>query len=146
MTWLRSVDEVEFNGEPSFAFLEYRDAGLPVKVSIEAFTPFIPGDVEGSALPIGLFVLKLKNESRRPLEVSILAGMKTPFGGVPVQTRVRVMREESCASFEMRGGGLDEKYRMYRESIVLAFLGGGCRIWIRWGVPADVTGLRRRWV
>ncbi|MEM2187319.1 MAG: GH116 family glycosyl hydrolase [Thermofilaceae archaeon] len=146
MPWLRSVDEVEFNGEPPFAFLEYRDADLPVKVTIEAFTPLIPGDVEDSALPIGLFVLKLKNESRSPLGVSVLAGMKTPFGEVPARTRVRVVREESCVGFEMQGEGVDEKHCMYRGSIALAVLGRDCRIGVRWGAPIDVPGLRRCWV
>ncbi|MEM0226688.1 MAG: hypothetical protein QXF46_07400 [Thermofilaceae archaeon] len=39
MPWLRSVDEVEFNGEQSFAFLEYRDAGLPVRSRLKPSPP-----------------------------------------------------------------------------------------------------------
>jgi uncharacterized protein (DUF608 family) len=55
-----------------FTRLRYVDAALPVEVSLEAWTPFVPHDVGASSLPGAYFDFKVLNRGAEPAEVSIL--------------------------------------------------------------------------
>ncbi|RLG86086.1 MAG: hypothetical protein DRO39_04005, partial [Thermoprotei archaeon] len=74
------VKEVEYVGEPPFAFLRLRDEKLEklVDVELEAFSPFIPGDVKNSSLPVAIFRFRIRNRSGRRLEVTLVAGVRSP--------------------------------------------------------------------
>lgn len=69
----RGVDALEFEGEYPFAWLRYLDDNLPVTVSMEAFSPFIPMNTKDSALPCVVFAFTLRNPGQTPVDVSLLA-------------------------------------------------------------------------
>ncbi len=70
---MEGVASVEFSGEYPFAWLTYRDEALPVDVSLEAFTNFIPLNAKDSALPAALFRFTFRNRTGEDAEVSLLA-------------------------------------------------------------------------
>ena len=73
---VRSMDragwrEIAFTGEYPMGFVEYRDAASPVRVLLEAFSPFIPLNTEDSALPATVMAFTLINESEAKVEVEM---------------------------------------------------------------------------
>ncbi len=77
-TQLRTLDRrgidakhISFVGQYPVAFVDYRDPALPVTVSLEAFTPFIPLNVKDSSLPATVMRFTVKNTSTAPVEVEL---------------------------------------------------------------------------
>jgi len=73
---LRTLDskgfrDVSFRGEYPIGTVTYRDEDLPVSAVLEAFSPFIPPDAEGSDLPATVLTFTVKNESPDECEVTI---------------------------------------------------------------------------
>src|SRR5436190_216713 len=67
-TQVRPMDQsgwsdISFNGEYPIGRVEYRDAASPIDVSLEAFSPFVPLEVDDSSLPATVMRFKLKNNS-----------------------------------------------------------------------------------
>ncbi|AWR93922.1 GH116 family glycosyl hydrolase [Acidianus brierleyi] len=70
LPWLRPVKQVEFNGEPPIAYLNFID---DFKLSMKAFSPFIPLDLKNSSLPVA--ILKLNSDE----VTDFMLGIKNPF-------------------------------------------------------------------
>lgn len=92
--------EVEFRGEYPFAWLDFQDEEMPVKVKLEAFNPFIPMNVEDSSIPGAILRYTIKNPQKTPVEVSLLAvltnpvGFKTHLKKLVVEDTISVYRED----------------------------------------------------
>jgi non-lysosomal glucosylceramidase len=80
LSGLPRLQEGEFKGEYPFASIKFKDASLPVKVELEAWNPFIPLDVDDSALPLAFFAWRLTNPSSDTVHVSIAASLWNPIG------------------------------------------------------------------
>ena len=64
---------IEFIGEYPIAQINYRDknAEMPIDVSMEVFSPFIPMDAKSSATPGTILKFKLKNTSKKSVKASL---------------------------------------------------------------------------
>lgn len=69
-----------FTGEFPLARIDFRDADLPVKVRLEAFTPFIPGDADASGLPVAVLRYRVANSSAVNARVAIAFSLDNPVG------------------------------------------------------------------
>ncbi|MBN2477266.1 MAG: twin-arginine translocation signal domain-containing protein [Pirellulales bacterium] len=67
----RGFPGVRFCGEYPIATVEYRDKDVPVSVTLEAFSPFIPVNVDDSGLPTTLMQYTVTNISDEPAEVTL---------------------------------------------------------------------------
>ena len=67
----RGFKDVTFRGEYPIGRVTYHDEALPVDVSLEAFSPFIPLDVADSSLPATILSFRVKNTGQAPVEVSL---------------------------------------------------------------------------
>jgi non-lysosomal glucosylceramidase len=67
----KGFGEVSFIGEYPVGFVEYRDPALPVAVSLEAFSPFIPHNVKDSSLPATVMRFTIKNTGTEMVEGAI---------------------------------------------------------------------------
>ena len=75
-TMVRALDRdafpgVRFCGEYPIGTVEYEDDGVPVAVTLEAFSPFIPLNAPDSALPATIMQFTLKNTSPSPVAVTL---------------------------------------------------------------------------
>ncbi|MBI2425134.1 MAG: hypothetical protein HYV27_20075 [Candidatus Hydrogenedentes bacterium] len=63
---------VAFQGEYPIGTVRYSEPECPVKVEMEAFSPFIPLNASDSALPATLFRITAENVSPQPLRAAVL--------------------------------------------------------------------------
>lgn len=71
--WISGVDTIHTSASFPFANLDFEQHGLPLKVSLRAWSPFIPGNAKDSALPLAYFDFDIQSSSDRPMDVQILA-------------------------------------------------------------------------
>lgn len=69
-----------FTGEYPLATVAFKDPKVPVRVTLEAFTPIAPIDAEDSGLPVAILRYKVVNPGRRRATVSIAFSIDNPVG------------------------------------------------------------------
>lgn len=77
---LPGINAIAFTGEYPIAELRYEDAALPVQVTLEAFSPFIPLNSHDSGLPAIIFAFGLANPTGTVLDVALLATLQNCVG------------------------------------------------------------------
>lgn len=77
---LRHLRSNAFRGEYPFAWIDYDDPRLPVEISLMAYNPFIPLNVDDSGLPVAIFEFTVTNSSEEPVEVSLAANLFNAVG------------------------------------------------------------------
>ncbi len=96
----RGIDpwHIRFCGQYPIGYVDYRDPSLPVTVSLEAFSPFIPLNVPDSSLPATVMRFTVKNKGTKPLEIELAGWL------------------ENAVCFGNRWPGLGQRVnRSYRE-------------------------------
>ena len=94
---IRSLDkegfsQVSFDGRYPMGLVRYQDADCPVDVQLEAFSPFIPLDLENSSYPATVLRYTVKNVSANPVEASLAGWTDNPvclYSGQTQDTRLR---------------------------------------------------------
>lgn len=76
----RGMESLELQGEYPFIWYQFDDPELPVQVSMEAYNPFIPMDMKNSAIPCGIFRVKVSNPGSQKVEVSLLGTQQNAVG------------------------------------------------------------------
>ena len=61
--------------------VDYKAAGFPVEVKLEAFSPFIPLNTADSSLPATVLAYTLKNTSKETVEVQLAGWLQNAVGG-----------------------------------------------------------------
>jgi len=77
---LPRLQSATFKGGFPFAWIDFHDDKLPVRVSLEAFNPLVPLDVEASGLPVAVLRYSIKNPSAAPVKVGIAYSLQNPVG------------------------------------------------------------------
>jgi uncharacterized protein (DUF608 family) len=69
---------VRFRGAYPMGFVDYGDDRFPVQVSLEAFSPFAPLEVDDSSLPLTVMRYTVRNTSEQKVDVSLAGQMANP--------------------------------------------------------------------
>jgi len=77
---LSRLDGATFTGEFPIAQIAFRDSRLPVNVTLDAFSPFIPLDAEESGLPVAILRYRVRNPGKDAARVSIAWTIENPIG------------------------------------------------------------------
>ncbi|MDO9542057.1 MAG: GH116 family glycosyl-hydrolase, partial [Kiritimatiellia bacterium] len=75
---LPEIESIQYHGLYPFVRINYADKALQGRLSAEAFSPLIPGQVNDSSLPVALFTFMLTNSGQWPIK----AGMGFSFENV----------------------------------------------------------------
>ncbi len=67
--------ETTMTGEYPYVWIDFADEEVPFDITMEAYTPFIPLQVEESAIPCGIVRYKVKNTSDSTQKVSIAGSL-----------------------------------------------------------------------
>ena len=71
-----------FRGEYPLAYVELEDPDVPVRVTMEAFTPFIPLNPEDSGIPCASLSYAVTNTSSEPLSMTLVGSLCNAVGGI----------------------------------------------------------------
>jgi non-lysosomal glucosylceramidase len=77
---LPRLDSSLLRGEYPFVWIDFADEILPVRVSLEAFTPFIPLNADDSGIPGAIIRYRVSNPSDRPVDVTVAGSIANPVG------------------------------------------------------------------
>ncbi len=72
--------EAVFTGSYPFAHIAFRDAKLPVEVSLEAFNPMVPLDTDASSLPVAVLAYRVTSRAESPIGAAIAFSILNPVG------------------------------------------------------------------
>jgi non-lysosomal glucosylceramidase len=75
---LSRLESAVFTGEYPLAHIEFHDSTLPVKVELEAFSPFIPHEPDDSGLPVAVLRYRVSNPGNTEAEVGIAFSIDNP--------------------------------------------------------------------
>jgi uncharacterized protein (DUF608 family) len=90
---LTRLARATFTGEFPLARIDFEDRKLPVKVSLEAFTPFIPHEADDSGLPVAVLRYRVGNPGAVPARVSIAWSLDNPVGSRTAEGRKNEYRK-----------------------------------------------------
>lgn len=77
---LPSMQDCVFTGMFPIARIDLLDPELPLRITIEAFNPFIPLDEKNSSIPVAIFLISLQNISRRTIKANLLTTLDNITG------------------------------------------------------------------
>ncbi len=108
----RRFRQIRFRGEYPIGRVEYADQGCPVRVRLEAFSPFIPLNAEDSALPATIMEFTLENTSGEPAQCRLAGWLENAvckFTGAPKQVTRLIRHGENLILLEHGVEPLPEK-------------------------------------
>ncbi len=80
LSGLPRLDSAKFYGEYPFARIDFKDKSLPVKVSLEAFNPFIPMNDKDSGIPCAILIYIVENKSTNAVETTVCFSLFNAVG------------------------------------------------------------------
>ena len=85
---LPRLESCTFTGEFPLASIAFHDPDLPVEITLEAFTPFIPLNADDSGLPVAILRYRAVNSGASKVSAAIALSIENPVG----QQRVKGVR------------------------------------------------------
>ena len=82
---LERLSSATFIGEFPLARIDFHDASVPVRIVLEAFSPFIPLEPDDSGLPLAVLRYRVTNSGQQPAKVSIAFSIDNPIGVSPLR-------------------------------------------------------------
>jgi uncharacterized protein (DUF608 family) len=72
--------DTELTGEYPLVRIDFEDDAVPVEVTLEAFTPFVPLDADASGLPAAVLRYTVTNPGDSPVAVTVAGSLANPVG------------------------------------------------------------------
>ncbi len=88
LPFLQDVESIETSVWFPMTGLAYHDATLPVEISAEVFSPFMPGRARDSATPGFHVVWTLKNAGDQPVDVTLAGFMDNPLASALTERKL----------------------------------------------------------
>jgi len=101
---LPRLESATFTGEFPLARIDFRDSKLPVRVSLEAFSPFVPHEEDDSGLPVAILRYRVRNPSKSAVKVSIALSLDNPVHPPAYPPALRRTAPQGLNEFRASGG------------------------------------------
>src|SRR6202522_4272175 len=75
---LSRIATAEFTAQYPLAHLRFKDPSLPVRIELDAFSPFIPHDPDASGLPVAIMRYRVSNPTAASAKVAISFSIDNP--------------------------------------------------------------------
>ena len=85
-------EEITFETTYPVATVRYSDKHLPLEVTVELFSPFVPGNAKDSGLPATVQAISIKNTSPNPLSVQLVGWLENKMLWVTEKTNAGFSR------------------------------------------------------
>ncbi len=92
------VRSIRYTGHFPSAKLQYEHPSLPAEVTLETFSPWIPGDVKNSSLPAVYFRLSARNAGPQPISLALFFMGRNLCGDWCVGRRNRISEDRESLS------------------------------------------------
>ena len=99
---LSRLESATFTGEYPLAHIDFEDRTLPVKVELDAFSPFIPHQPDDSGLPVAILRYRVTNPGATPAKVAIAFSVDNP---------VITSEDNRGAAAAKKSGGRQNEFR-----------------------------------
>src|ERR1019366_5487603 len=76
---LSRLESGTFTGEYPLAHIDFEDNTLPVRIELDAFSPFIPHDPDDSGLPVAILHYRVTNSGKQATKVGIAFSVENPI-------------------------------------------------------------------
>jgi uncharacterized protein (DUF608 family) len=87
-------EDIIFEASYPMAKIRYIDTQLPVEISAEVYSPFIPLDDQNSGLPATIYSFHIKNKSNHPVRISITGWLENKVSpGSALDTNKRINKK-----------------------------------------------------
>jgi len=121
-----------FTGEFPIATLTMEDPDVPLRVTLEAFNPFIPLNDKDSSIPVAILRYSFENISEEQVSATVYGNLTNIVGGPEAVDRVNEARkEEGLTGLYLTTSKLDVMSPRY-GSMTLATTWHDAAIWPRW--------------
>jgi uncharacterized protein (DUF608 family) len=77
---LPTFREASFDASYPFGIVNLSDPGLPIRVRIKGWNPFVPTDADKSGIPIAVFTYEIENTTDQDLTVSVCGTLQNFIG------------------------------------------------------------------
>ncbi|MBL8177277.1 MAG: hypothetical protein JNK48_21560 [Bryobacterales bacterium] len=104
---LTRLASATFTGEYPFARIDFTDRRLPVKVSLEAFTPIIPHEPDDSGIPAAVLRYRVTNPNAAEAKVSIAWSIDNPSGFRVVRGAAQAVTGDTRKNEFLSADGMD---------------------------------------
>ena len=99
-TWLKPLDrsgwpDIAFTGEYPIGYIEYRDPNCPVRVKLEAFSPFIPLNTDDSSLPATVMQFTVTNGGDSAAAVEVGGWLENAVCRYSAETRAVIRQNRT---------------------------------------------------
>jgi non-lysosomal glucosylceramidase len=131
---LSRLESAKFIGEYPLARVDFEDRSLPVKVSLEAFSPFIPHEADESGLPVAVLRYRVTNPGPGKAAVSIAFSIDNPTKGDNRKADNQTLDSSTLRGLAMRSPELAPEDPMLGEFVLCSPSTPGARVdlWRGW--------------
>ncbi|GCE13521.1 GH116 family glycosyl hydrolase [Tengunoibacter tsumagoiensis] len=105
--WMTGIEQIDYTASFPFTQLRYEDSDMPLTVTMEAFSPFIPHDVKNSSLPAVVFSFKVQSHAQKPVSVSLMGTMRN-LCGYDVQEKIYTAEWQNHDGLHLLQMGVDQ--------------------------------------
>ena len=131
-----AMKDLAFRGEFPFGWFDFEDAALPVRVTLETWSPLVPTDAKASAMPCAVFAFTVENPGDAPVEVALLAAQRNVAGyGAFGGNRNEVLSEGKRTILHLAGG---PESGPLAGDVALAVHGADATATASWTSPDDL--------